>query len=136
MFRSGLSTHRVARLVPHIAAYRQTPFTVTDWTSEHTPTARYHVWWEGEALRAYCKTEETRTGRLYLSSFLVNPAFRGTHTGTTFLASLLGAAHMRGYEHVLLKVHEDNLAAQRLYGSAGFTSKQKWNQRYEMERMM
>jgi ribosomal protein S18 acetylase RimI-like enzyme len=37
------------------------------------------------------------------------------------------------YTKVLLKVHEDNEAAQRLYRKAGFISKQKWNKRYEME---
>ena len=37
------------------------------------------------------------------------------------------------YTKVLLKVHEDNMAARRLYKKIGFTQKQKLNNRYEME---
>lgn len=37
------------------------------------------------------------------------------------------------YTKVLLKVHEDNRAAYRLYKKIGFMQKQKLNNRYEME---
>jgi ribosomal protein S18 acetylase RimI-like enzyme len=40
------------------------------------------------------------------------------------------------YTKVLLKVHEDNMAAYRLYNKIGFMSKQKINNRYEMEAML
>jgi len=36
----------------------------------------------------------------------------------------------------MLKVHEDNYAAQRLYVNAGFKVLNKFNKRYEMERLV
>ena len=97
------------------------------------PGARYHAWCSDEALRAYCRTDETRSGHLYLSSFWVAPDCRGTGTSAKFLTSVLADAKVRGYDRVLLKVHEDNVAAQRLYTGAGFVAQQKWNKRFEME---
>ena len=130
---SLLPESRIHRILPHIATYRQTSFTIQDWHSEHRPTAQYYSWWNPHGdLRAYCKTEETRTGRLYLSSFLVTPEYRGTGTSKAFLSSVLGFAAVQGYETVLLKVHEDNPVAKRLYESVGFVTNQKWQKRYEM----
>ena len=60
------------------------------------------------------------------------PECRGTGTSARFLTSVLDDAKVRGYERVLLKVHEDNRAALRLYVGAGFVAQQKWNKRYEM----
>jgi len=130
---SLLPESRIHRILPHIATYRQTSFTIQDWHSEHRPTAQYYSWWNLHGdLRAYCKTEETRTGRLYLSSFLVTPEYRGTGTSKAFLSSVLESAAVQGYETVLLKVHEDNPVAKRLYESVGFVTNQKWQKRYEM----
>ena len=83
---------------------------------------------------AFCKTEETRSRHLYLSSFIVAPEYRGTHVAQNFLQSVLHSA--KPYEKVLLKVHEDNPAAKRLYDKSGFVAQQKWNKRYEMEKLM
>ena len=124
------------RIVPHISAYRKTTFTVRDWLCERTPTAKFHAWWLDKELQAYCRTDETRSGHLYLSSFLVTPAFRGLGVSATFLDSVLRGAYNQGYERILLKVHEDNYAAQRLYINAGFKVKNKFNKRYEMERLV
>ena len=135
-FCSAIPFPSLQRIVPPIAIYRQTSFTVADWIAEHTPSTRYHTQWFGDELQAYCKTEETRTGRLYLSSFVVTPSFRGAGIGKAFLTSVMDAAHQRGYDRILLKVHEDNRAAQRLYYDAGFVARQKWNKRYEMERIV
>lgn len=89
------------------------------------------------SLAAFCRTDETnaRTA-LYLSSFVVAPEYRGTGLARPFLTGVLADAKGRGHDRVLLKVHEDNVAAQRLYTGIGFQSQQKWNKRYEMERMM
>jgi len=127
-------TLQLYRIVPHISAYRKTTFTVRDWLCERTPTAKFHAWWLDEQLQAYCRTDETRSGHLYLSSFLVTPAFRGLGVSTAFLDSVLRGA--QGYERIMLKVHEDNYAAQRLYVNAGFKVKNKFNKRYEMERLV
>jgi len=86
---------------------------------------------------AFCRTDETqRRNALYLSSFVVAPAHRGTGVARPFLNEVLAGAKTRGFSRVLLKVHEDNPAAQRLYTTAGFKSTQKLNKRYEMERIM
>jgi len=73
---------------------------------------------------------------VYLSSFVVAPEYRGTGLARPFLIGVLADAKDRGHDRVLLKVHEDNVAAQRLYAGVGFRSHQKLNKRYEMERMM
>jgi len=167
LFQKRLPAFFVHRLVPHIAAYRQTSFSVADFAAEHAASGfaltsgfRYHAWLRAapeirnevatdtrnerrakpEAVLdavpvAFCRTEETPKGRLYLSSFLVAPQYRGTGVASAFLADVLQGARARGYEEILLKVHEDNVAAQRLYLNAGFEIQQKWNKRYEMRMM-
>lgn len=153
LFQKRLPVSFVQRLVPHIAAYRQTPFSIADFDAEHASSwagFRYHAWLRAEPERraapetrnearaepvAFCRTEETPRGRLYLSSFLVAPQHRGTGLASVFLADVLQGARARGYEEILLKVHEDNTAAQRLYLNAGFEIQQKWNKRYEMRMM-
>jgi ribosomal protein S18 acetylase RimI-like enzyme len=62
----------------------------------------------------------------------VTPEYRGTGTSKAFLSSVIESAAVHGYETVLLKVHEDNPVAKRLYESAGFVTNQKWQKRYEM----
>ena len=101
--------------------------------SEHTSRTQYHSVWQGGTVGAFCKTEETRSGHLYLSSFLIAPEYRRTGLSTLFLQSILTEAGGRMYTKVLLKVHEDNMAAYRLYNKIGFAQKQKLNNRYEME---
>jgi len=49
------------------------------------------------------------------------------------MQSILNEAESRMYTKVLLKVHEDNRAAYRLYQKIGFAQKNKLNNRYEME---
>jgi ribosomal protein S18 acetylase RimI-like enzyme len=61
------------------------------------------------------------------------PEYRRTGLSTLFLQSVLQEANNRMYTKVLLKVHEDNRAAYRLYKKIGFSEKQKLNNRYEME---
>ena len=127
----------MSRIVPHIAAYRQSAFTAADFAAEQaaTESARFHLWLNNNSdMVAFCKTEETRSRHLYLSSFIVAPEYRGTHVAQNFLQSVLHSA--KPYEKVLLKVHEDNPAAKRLYDKTGFVAQQKWNKRYEMERLM
>jgi ribosomal protein S18 acetylase RimI-like enzyme len=158
LFQTRLPVSLVQRLLPPIAAYRQTSFSIADFDAEHAasrPGFRYHVWTRNdtrdgtrndtrdgtrdgtrdEGPVAFCRTEETPKGRLYLSSFLVAPPYRGTGVASAFLADVLRGARARGYEEILLKVHEDNVAAQRLYLHAGFEVQQKWNKRYEMRMM-
>jgi ribosomal protein S18 acetylase RimI-like enzyme len=120
----------VHRLVPHIAAYRQSSFTIADFAAEHAAASfRYHAWFSGSAEPvAFCRTEETLRGRLYLSSFIVAPQYRGTGVAKAFLNDVLRNTN----ERIELKVHEDNVAARRLYENAGFVVQQKWNKRYEM----
>ena len=133
MFRSP---HTLSRIASLLAAYRQTSFSVADFLAEHGPTSRYHTWFAQGDVAAFCRTDETNRGRaLYLSSFVVAPAFRGTGLARPFLDGVLADAKTHGHDRVLLKVHEDNVAAQRLYGNAGFQSQQKWNKRYEMIRL-
>jgi len=81
---------------------------------------------------AFCKLEETVNKNLYLSSFLIHPEHRGKGVGGLFLSTLL---KQLPHSKLLLKVHEENTAAQRLYAAHGFQTKQKWNKRYEMERL-
>ena len=128
----GICNPRILeRIVPLVSAYRQTPFTVADFLAEHGPTTRYYTWGD---IAAFCRTDETRNGTaLYLSSFVVAPANRGTGVARPFLTGVLADAVHRGHDRVLLKVHEDNEAAQRLYAGVGFRSNQKLNKRYEME---
>ena len=138
LFQTRLPASLVQRLLPPIAAYRQTPFSIADFDAEHAASSygfRYHVYTRNRAPVAFCRTEETPKGRLYLSSFLVTPPYRGTGVASAFLADVLRGARARGYEEILLKVHEDNVAAQRLYLHAGFEVQQKWNKRYEMRMM-
>jgi ribosomal protein S18 acetylase RimI-like enzyme len=150
LFQTRLPVSLVQRLLPPIAAYRQTSFSIADFDAEHAASRsgfRYHVWTRNdtrddtrddtrnEGPVAFCRTEETPKGRLYLSSFLVAPSHRGTGVASAFLADVLRGARARGYEEILLKVHEDNVAAQRLYLHAGFEVQQKWNKRYEMRMM-
>ena len=113
--------------------YRQTSFTIADWISEHSNTSRYHTWWNKTDLQAYCKTDTTISGKLYLSSFVIAPTARGMGISKSFLTSVLHTSHAHGYNDILLKVHQDNFIAHRLYTSVGFTTKQKFNNRYEME---
>jgi len=132
-----LRPHLVSRIVPHIAAYRQSAFTVADFAAEQaaTESARFHLWLgKNSEVAAFCKTEETKSRHLYLSSFIVTPDYRGTGVAQEFLQSVLRSA--AGYEKVFLKVHEDNPAAKRLYDKSGFVAQQKWNKRYEMEKLM
>ena len=164
LFQKRLPVSFVQRLIPHIAVYRQTSFSIADFDAEHATSSsgfRYHAWLRAAPERraeperraapetrndtrneareaepvAFCRTEETVRGRLYLSSFLVAPQHRGTGIASAFLADVLHGARARGYEEILLKVHEDNTAAQRLYLNAGFEIQQKWNKRYEMRMM-
>jgi ribosomal protein S18 acetylase RimI-like enzyme len=139
----AVSTHRLfpvlPSLLPQIATYRQTPFTFQDLEAESKdPSMRYN-WMLGPAntVAAFCKTEETaRTKALYISSFLIHPSYRGLGLGGHFLSNLLEQARQDQYTKVILKVHEDNQTAQRLYINHGFQTKQKWNKRYEMERLL
>lgn len=133
LFQSSLRPTLINRIIPHISSYRQTPFTYQDWVSEHNQQTQYHSVWQGDNVAAFCKTEETRSGFLYLSSFLMAPEYRRTGLSTLFLQSILQEANNRMYTKVLLKVHEDNRAAYRLYKKIGFSEKQKLNNRYEME---
>jgi ribosomal protein S18 acetylase RimI-like enzyme len=155
LFQKRLPVSFVQRLIPHIAVYRQTSFSIADFDAEHAASwsgFRYHAWLRNEATPerrnearnkavldaepvAFCRTEETPRGRLYLSSFLVAPQYRGTGVASAFLTDVLHGARARGFQEILLKVHEDNVAAQRLYLNAGFEIQQKWNKRYEMRMM-
>jgi ribosomal protein S18 acetylase RimI-like enzyme len=143
LFQKRLPVSFVQRLIPHIAVYRQTSFSIADFDAEHAASwagFRYHAWTRAEPDTraepvAFCRTEETLRGRLYLSSFLVAPQHRGTGVAAAFLADVLHGARARGFQEILLKVHEDNAAAQRLYLNAGFEIQQKWNKRYEMRMM-
>ena len=126
-------------LLPQIATYRQTPFTLQDLEAESKdPSAQYN-WMLGPAntVAAFCKTEETKKGNaIYISSFLIHPKYRGLGLGAQFLSNLLEQARQDQYTKVILKVHEDNQTAQRLYTKQGFKSIQKWNKRFEMERLL
>jgi ribosomal protein S18 acetylase RimI-like enzyme len=134
LFRSPNTLSRVASL---IAVYRQTSFSVADFVAEHGPTSRYYTWFAQGDVAAFCRTDETsRRTALYLSSFVVAPAFRGAGLARPFLDGVLADAKIQGHDRILLKVHEDNVAAQRLYENAGFQTQQKWNKRYEMERLV
>jgi ribosomal protein S18 acetylase RimI-like enzyme len=165
LFQKRLPVSFVQRLIPHIAVYRQTSFSIADFDAEHAASGfRYHAWLRAAPERrnevaperraepetrndtrneatldaepvAFCRTEETLRGRLYLSSFLVAPQYRGTGVASAFLTDVLHGARARGFQEILLKVHEDNVAAQRLYLNAGFEIQQKWNKRYEMRMM-
>ena len=175
LFQKRLPVSFVQRLIPHIAVYRQTSFSIAEFDAEHAASwagFRYHAWLRNEAAPeirndtrnevtperrnevaldavperrnkatldaepvAFCRTEETPRGRLYLSSFLVAPQYRGTGVASAFLTDVLHGARARGFQEILLKVHEDNVAAQRLYLNAGFEIQQKWNKRYEMRMM-
>ena len=84
-------------------------------------------------MAAFCRTDDTnRCTAAYLSSFVVAPDYRGTGVARPFLLGVLADAKTRGHDRVLLKVHEDNWVAQKLYTGVGFQSQQKWNKRYEM----
>jgi len=126
-------------LLSQITAYRQTPFTLQDLEAESKhPSAQYN-WMLGPAntVAAFCKTETTaKANALYISSFLIHPSYRGLGLSGQFLSNLLEQARHDRYDKVLLKVHEDNQTAQRLYTKHGFQSIQKWNKRYEMERLL
>ena len=126
--------HVLPTILPHIAAYRNTAYTLQDFDAESKHPATRYSWMLDPAntVLAFCKLEETAHQNLYLSSFLIHPAHRGLGVGGLFLSALL---KQQAHSKLLLKVHEENEAAQRLYAAHGFQTKQKWNKRYEMERL-
>jgi ribosomal protein S18 acetylase RimI-like enzyme len=107
---------------------------VADFAAEQAAASfRYHLWipprfHDRRDPLAFCRIEETLRGRLYLSSFIVLPQYRGTGVAAAFLNDILRTTRTQ----IELKVHEDNVAARRLYEKAGFTVQQKLNKRYEM----
>ena len=126
--------HVLPTILPNIAAYRNTPYSLQDFDAESKHPAIRYSWMLDPAntVLAFCKLEETLHQNLYLSSFLIHPERRGLGVGGLFLSTLVKQQQGR---KILLKVHEENEAAQRLYAAHGFQTKQKWNKRYEMERL-
>jgi ribosomal protein S18 acetylase RimI-like enzyme len=66
------------------------------------------------------------TGELdaYLEELYVAPAMRGHGLGRALLDGAMEAARQRGASHMDLGTSEDDVAARRLYESAGFTSRE------------
>lgn len=64
---------------------------------------------------------EVIPGWCHLSMVFVTPDVWGRGIGGQVLDAVLAEARRRGYEHIQLWTHEDNLRGQRLYASRGFT---------------
>lgn len=110
-----------------LSDYRQTPFTLQDGLSE----------WKGNGGLVFIEKDNSFLGMLQLkrsrtflelSSFVMNPQFKGKGYGRALLESCLIAADMP----VCLRVTQDN-PAKHLYESVGFQVEEFSNQRYYMK---
>jgi ribosomal-protein-alanine N-acetyltransferase len=57
---------------------------------------------------------------MHINNLAVHPDCRGRGLGRQLLAGTLAAAHALGVRRATLEVRRSNVAAQRLYASAGF----------------
>jgi GNAT superfamily N-acetyltransferase len=75
----------------------------------------------GYDTRAEDGAGELIPGSCHLSMVFVTPDVWGRGVGGQIVDAVLTEARRRGYDHMQLWTHEDNLRGQRLYASRGFT---------------
>ena len=97
-----------------ISAYRDTPFSIQDALSEWRGDGGLLVATRGEDVAGLLRIDRRRTHWI-LSSFVVNPTFRGHGTGSSMVDAILRSADVP----IWLQVKQDN-PAQTLYRRHGF----------------
>ena len=104
----------VPKQVPSLlSAYRGTPFSIQDAKSEWKGDGGILFAVRDDALVGLLRMDKRRT-HWVLSSFVVNPMFRGHGVGTTMIEAVAGLA-----DPIWLQVKQDN-PAQFLYRRYGF----------------
>jgi ribosomal-protein-alanine N-acetyltransferase len=102
--------------------------------SFNNPTTR--AWYEAELARPdVCTVLVIRTpdrpvagfaafwrvlDEMHINNLAIHPDLRGRGLGRRLLGGTLAAAHVMGVRRATLEVRRSNVAAQRLYASAGF----------------
>lgn len=93
--------------------YRETPFSIQDGLAEWKGQGGLLLATQGDELLGLLRLDQRRT-YWALSSFVVNPAFRGHGVGSTMMDAVLGCG-----VPIRLQVKQDN-PAQWLYRRHGF----------------
>ncbi len=84
-----------------------------------------------------CKTETVGyTDAAYLSSFVIAEGYRNRGYSSIFLKMIMNSLKNMNYSRVVLRVKEENYAAQNCYIGNGFRTIEKRNGRYIQERRL
>lgn len=120
-----------------ISDYRKTNFTFTDLLQECKGNDVRHFLLlndKQDDLIGVCKTETIiKNQTAYLSSFVINPYYRGGY-GSIFMSSVSNILYLMNYKKIELKVHEDNISAQKCYEKNDFDYISKENKRFIMNK--
>jgi len=120
----------------HISTYRKTSFNVNDFMSENNfNNFNYHLLTNKKDIIGFCATEKLITNTIYLSSYIINPFYRGKGYNDYFMKNITNNIKLNHHK-IELKVHEDNIKALNTYINNDYFIINKENKRYIMNRIL
>lgn len=119
-----------------ICDYRNTSFNYRDYCSENENNNFNHYYLlDNQRLIGLTRIELTQKKSAYLSSFIINPDYRGGY-GKVFINLVCQDLINKNIDKIELKVHEDNVIAQNCYLKSGFKIDSKLDKRYIMNKTL
>jgi RimJ/RimL family protein N-acetyltransferase len=116
--------------------YKKSGFNYSDYYSENEFNNYNHYFLlDNNKLMGLTRIELTQKNTAYLSSFIINPEYRGGY-GKVFLNLVCSDLIKKNIDKIELKVHEDNFIAQNCYLKSGFKIDSKLNKRYIMNKII
>lgn len=123
-------------LTHHISTYRNTSFNMNDLISENNFNQfSYHFLRDKEDIIGFCKTEKLMNDTIYLSSYILNPFYRGMGYNDFFMKNIINNLKVNHIK-IELKVHEDNIKALNSYIKNDYFIINKQNKRYIMNKVL